>query len=219
MDRASIAAAPMTPPVKGPLQGGPDLTESLDVQTFTALSPGIGLGELRPAAGLPQRDAYGVRMRTPVAPSPARPFLSSQTEGTNPVHKAWSDLPAVAHAGAVSSGKGRLAKAKRTPAPASRTFSRCILAWGIDFLFVAVSLAAALALAELLVAIRTGETGSWLALAPMQWLAGQSPVTVVGGVYGMFAAYTLLFKLLAGRTFGESLLGLSGGWLLKRAPR
>lgn len=91
------------------------------------------------------------------------------------------------------------------------SFSRRFFAWGLDFLFVTLSLATVLALTTLLIAIRSGETDHPLTLAPVQWLVHLNPYGVIAGVYAVFFAYGLLFKGLAGRTLAETLLRLPRG--------
>ncbi len=157
--------------------------------SFTALSVGIGIGDLRS----PTLDSQRLARRSPgndadlvnKAPQPQRTAMAPMQ---------------------VSEPQGKAsAPAKRQ----GRGFSFRILAYGLDFFFVALTLAVALALATVLSAVRTGETDNWLATKPIQWLAGLDPYVIVGGVYAAFFAYALVFKLLAGKTFGEGLLGVS----------
>ncbi len=148
--------------------------------SFTALSVGIGIGDLRPPG--PPPSARNVVNKGPVIP------------------RVTHAIPQVADAPQV---RGQLPRVR------GRGFSYRILAYGLDFFFVALTLAVALALATVLSAVRTGETENWLAAKPIQWLAGLNPFAIVGGVYGAFFAYALVFKVLAGKTVGEGLLGVS----------
>lgn len=154
--------------------------------TFTALSVGIGIGDLKSPSLGGQRVAKGgpgpdVSVVHKVAMPPMAPLQVAEPQG----------------------------KALAKPQIKGRGFSHRILAYGLDFFFVALTLAVALALATLLSAVRTGETDNWLATKPIQWLASLNPYTIVGGVYAAFFAYALVFKVLAGKTVGEGLLGVS----------
>ncbi len=148
--------------------------------SFTALSVGIGIGALRPPG-----------------PAPSARNVVNKAPGDSQVTRA---IPQVADAPQV---RGQAPRVK------GLGFSHRILAYGLDFFFVALTLAVALALATVLSAVRTGETENWLATKPIQWLAGLNPFAIVGGVYGAFFAYALVFKVLAGKTVGEGLLGVS----------
>ena len=164
------------------------LMETIDAQGFTALSNGLGLGETRPA-----------QASKPVAPKPVAP-----THG-----QIWADGYRPEIGPEPKAKPVPVATMPRPEAPrASGGFSRRVLAYGLDFLFVAMSLGVALALATLLTAVRTGETDNLLGTGPVQWVAGANPYVLLAGVYAAFLAYGLLFKVLAGRTFGETLLRL-----------
>jgi hypothetical protein len=82
------------------------------------------------------------------------------------------------------------------------------MAWAVDFFFVTSSLALALAMATGIAAARAGSETSLLDLRPVTWLAGFAPYQILIGVYGVFLAYGLFFRVLVGRTFGESVVGL-----------
>ena len=157
---------------------------SRDSIAFQALSVGIGLGELRPPGKTPV---------TRVAPS-----LVHKVEAFEPEPLLALDAMA----------KARAPERQLNPKGPRRGWSVKLMAYGLDFFFVALTLVVALGLATVLSAVRTGETENWMATKPIQWLAGLNPYLIIGGVYGVFFAYTLVFKLLAGKTCGETLLGV-----------
>ena len=64
----------------------------------------------------------------------------------------------------------------------------------------------AIASSVLLTTWRHGEPDNWLDLKQLKWLSGLSPVVVLASVYGLYLVYSVLFKLVAGRTLGESLV-------------
>lgn len=162
---------------------GPRRVITSDEIRFEALSVGIGIGGLRPL------DSQRVRQA-------ARP-------GPAVVNKATT-IPAMPVQVIESPSNARNLPRAKGPGISVR-----LLAYGLDFFFVALTLGVALALATVLSAVRTGETENWLATKPIQWLAGLNPFAIVGAVYGAFIVYALLFKALAGKTVGESLLGVS----------
>jgi hypothetical protein len=180
---------------------------SIEAKGFTALSNGIGLGELKPRAGAKPRPAPTPRAApplslpvTPQAPAPGPVFMAPQ----GPAEGIASFSPAGVHR-SIPRGKRARLDAPR-PATGLPSFPRRLLAWGVDFLFVAATLAVGFTLATLLSAVRTGETEHPLALAPVQWLVDANPLVVLAGIYGAFLAYGLLFRLLSGRTVGQLLL-------------
>jgi hypothetical protein len=111
-------------------------------------------------------------------------------------------------AAAVSHAKTTQALALSAP---KLGFDMRLFAWSIDFVFVVACVGVAVALAVVLSAARAGDgegwfTRNWLVLPPMQWLAGVAPLYALGGVYGVYLLYHLVFKILAGATVGESLV-------------
>lgn len=156
------------------------LAEDLQLNDFTALSVGIGIGQAKP--------------KTRFAP-PVRPMATVAAKA--PV--VYQE-PIVRH------------EQPRPAAPQNRSklpFELRLVAWGLDLLFVALAALTALALATLLAAMRGGQppitADEWLAVRPVQWLAGLSIYAVLGGLYGIYGLYIGLFKIVAGRTLGESL--------------
>lgn len=174
-----------------------DFAETLDLTAFKALSSGIGIGKTKELA----------------APAQALPRKAEMPRSELP-------RPQVVQGG--SSGEARKGKAlkpskgakasRAAQAPAAGhagmrlSLERRLFAWGLDFFFVALSLAVLLAIFTVLAAVRSGASGDPFALAPVQWLFGLKPLEVLAAVYGLFFAYVLLFKVVAGRTLGESLL-------------
>lgn len=170
---------------------GPELQEladGLDKDAFKALSPGIGLGNVRPKGAAPRQHI---------------PVSSQVTQGESDLSRVT-----VVPAASVATSAPRKASATDAPAPQKRKFgfAKRILALGIDFLFVATSVCTALAIAAIFAAANSGGEIHWTALAPVEWIAAFSPLEILAGVYGTFAAYWLLFRLLVGGTLGESML-------------
>lgn len=177
--------------------------ESLDIKSFTALSQGLGLGELRPVG---KKETRGMPvMREPDLPI-ATPMPLQQTRA-NIVDKAQ-----LAHVGAEArSPIGGVAETAPAPRAISRrlSFERRLMAWSVDFLFVTSSLAMALSVVTAIAAARAAADTSILELRPVTWLAAFSPLQILGGVYAIYLVYNLTFKFAVGRTFGESLMGLA----------
>ena len=86
--------------------------------------------------------------------------------------------------------------------------TRRLLAWALDFLLVVATLTLAVAAMTAFSASR-GVSAAWVEQRPVQWLVQTSPLATLSLVYGVFLVYGLLFKLLVGRTCGETLLGVS----------
>jgi hypothetical protein len=107
-------------------------------------------------------------------------------------------------------------KPDKAPRPqrATLAFEKRLVAWSLDFFFVALTLAVLLALITVATAVRSGGGEDVFQLPPVQWLMGVNPLELVAGVYALFFAYVLLFKTVAGVTLGESLLRAR----LARAP-
>jgi hypothetical protein len=167
------------------------LADELQVGDFSALSAGIGIGK--------------TKARSPSCPAPEVRRASVERFPTPP-KAAGNDGGPVARVGDPSAGRS----AADAPRP-SRVLpiELKLVAWGTDLLFVALMTATALALAALLAAMRGGDApltiDEWLAVRPVQWLAGLSVYAALGGLYGIYGGYMLLFKVVAGRTLGESL--------------
>jgi hypothetical protein len=81
------------------------------------------------------------------------------------------------------------------------------LAWSLDLLLVAAALSSALALA-FAAHVWRGDSADWLAAKQVQWLLSLNPVVWLAGVYSLFLVYAIFFRILVGRTCGETLLGL-----------
>jgi hypothetical protein len=94
--------------------------------------------------------------------------------------------------------------------------ARRLFAYSFDFILVCATLVTGLLCAAVWQAAETGldPTTDWDSLAPVQWLSGFEVVEILGGVYAIFLAYTILFKAVAGWTVGESLLSL-----VRKAPK
>lgn len=177
---------------------------NLDLAAFKALSPGIGLGE--PRAVLQRAFAPAQQGVQHVRPS-------QQSVVHEGVARRATVMPLDPAMGKVMKPKKqKKAKAPKEPKQSTmrvRTmpFERRLVAWSIDFLFVLTSIATALALATVLAAVRKGDGSDWLSQAPLQWLAQFKALELLGGVYGAFLAYFVLFKGLAGASVGEAMLG------------
>ncbi len=116
---------------------------------------------------------------------------------------AAHDGQAVRAAQTAASAKAREKAKRRLP------LERKILAFGLDLSFVAFSLTVVFGLATVLAAVKGGvppkRLTDWLALPPLTWLATFRPEQLLLGTYALFAAYWLVFRLVAGRTLGGSL--------------
>lgn len=122
-----------------------------------------------------------------------------------------------ANGGAFAAHDGQAVRAAEAAASASTQqkakrrlpLERKILAFGLDLSFVAFSLTVVFGLATVLAAVKGGvppkRLTDWLALPPMTWLATFRPEQLLLGTYALFAAYWLVFRLVAGRTLGGSL--------------
>lgn len=198
--------------------------DNLDASSFRALSAGIGLGAVKPTQAppqtLPRQAAQGSSFApTPVAPTPVA-ARSLNGASSRPMKVTKPSRQAASH-GALKSSSRHAAKASQPKAPVASArpypvlgWERKLMAWGLDLVFVGSTLAVLVALVTLLAAARSGETNDVFTLAPIQWLTSINPLELVGGVYGLYFAYILLFKLVAGVTLGESLLRAR----LARAP-
>ena len=196
-----------------------NFADNLELGGFKALSAGIGFAVVKPA-------------------QPVTQTLARQGAHAVAAHpQTWVTAPAVAaHAPREQAKRAKARNVKKdggvarkgtgtapvsvTTAPAASkrraplAFETRLVAWGLDFFFVALSLAVLLALFTVLTAVRSGGADDVFALAPVRWLMGVNRLELVAGVYALFFVYVLLFKLVAGVTLGESLLRAR----LARAP-
>lgn len=161
------------------------LAEDLQLGDFTALSVGIGIGQ--------------TQARTRLTPPQA---MATAAARMPQVFAAGPSFPAPA-LNVSNPPSSRSAPAGKIP------FELRLVAWGLDLMFVALAAFTALALATLLAAMRGGQppmtADEWMAVRPMQWLASLPIYAWLGGLYGIYGAYMALFKIVAGRTLGESL--------------
>lgn len=169
--------------------------------TFTALSPGIGFGEVKKPQAQPR-----------VGATPA--LVDKGARSAAPVQRAVvpSPMPAAPMPGAQAP----------VPAPAKPgmklSLERKLMAWAVDFVFVTSTLAVAAGGATALAAYKAGKSANWLELKPVTWLAAVSPYEILAGVYAIYLAYNLMFRFVVGRTFGESLLGIRARRVFRGAP-
>ncbi len=197
-----------------------EFADQLDLAAFKALSTGIGIGAVKTIQPAPQTMPRQGARAGPTAPPhgwmpqvevpPPDPRRGAHPgQANSPVKKAKKrKTPKAATPGAARAAplpKAAAPRAGRSPRP-RLGLERKLVAWGLDFFFVGFSLFVLLALVTLLTAVRTGETEDVFALAPVQWLMGINPLQLVAGVYALFFAYVILFKLVAGVTLGETLL-------------
>jgi hypothetical protein len=165
------------------------LVETIDVRLFQALSPGIGLGDLRTA-----RQAASVCTATPVSQT-----ARQETAVANVVTAAPTSVNRVNVASTTV----------KTPSGVKGSpWEKFFLAWSLDFFFVASCLVMVLAAACALFVYQHGIPETPLNLPPLRWLAAVSPVKVLAAVYAVFIGYAAIFRVLAGRTIGEASLGL-----------
>ena len=175
--------------------------------------PGIG-PEARPLAAAPAPVAPPKPLKGRKARQALKAAKAAQAKAAKAARAAQASQAARAPKAAKASKASKAAMGSLAPAPRGG-FSRRLFAYGLDFFFVAVSLGVALGLATLLTAVRTGETDNLLGAAPVQWVVSAKPYVLLAVVYGAFLAYGLLFKVLAGRTCGETLLRVRP----RQAPR
>jgi hypothetical protein len=203
MDRMSSAKMPA---MWGQAHELRAFAEQLEPRVFTALSQGLGFGELRPkvekTAATPEMNvdaAHASRTRLAPSPSPASPSLTTPRTAAN----APSALPQ-ASARLVDKAQAATTAPPRAKAGLEQRF----MAGAVDLLFVTASLAVALAAATWLAGSRAGGEVSVLELRPVAWLAAFAPYQILLGVYGIYLAYNVLFRAVRARTFGAALLGL-----------
>ena len=189
------------------------LLENVENQEFKALSVGLGLGSVqRPSRKASNSAAAQNRAATlttaPVKSAPPKvlttksaPTKSAPTKSA-PTKSAQPGVPRVSSA--QQPALGAKVKVPKDGAPLPRR----LLAWAVDFLLVVATLASAVAAMTLFGASR-GVGAAWVEQRPIQWLVQTSPLITLSLVYGVFLVYCLLFKLLVGRTCGETLLGVS----------
>lgn len=182
--------------------------ENLDAKGFTALSQGLGLGELR-AAGKVEKRAAPV-MREPELPVSTPANYAAAASARRQGQGSDGESYVVDKASSVQVAQVRAEAPERAYVTTRRlSFERRLMAWSIDFLFVTSSLAIALATVTALAAARAKADVSLLDLRPVAWISGFAPYQILLGVYAVYLTYTLTFKFAVGRTFGESLVGLA----------
>ena len=181
------------------------LIQAIDKLEFKALSPGLGLGQVRPAGLHKSRPLSGPPsqgLATPATQPSAVAMTSGQPAPAVSTHRPSSPLLQAARSRAAGGVGGQAAQPLREAG-----LGRLVLAWSLDLLFVALALFGSLALAFAAHAWR-GDSASWLAGRPVQWLLSLNPMISLAAVYALFLVYALFFRMLVGRTCGETLLGL-----------
>lgn len=146
----------------------------------------------RPAVDHAMLAHYGMRELDQPQPAPRGAADAARKQGAAP-----------------KKAKVRPAAPPQPSGPRILTWEKRLVAWSLDFLFVASSLVVCLALALLLAAMRAGNPDDWWTLKPIRWLGLFRPYEVLGGVYGSFFGYYALFRILAGKTLGEGLMARS----------
>ena len=176
------------------------LLENVENQEFKALSVGLGLGSVqRPSRKSKAAQSRAETLTTaPLKPAPltATPLTATQL--------TTATLRASRKSGAQRQPLGATAKATKD----SAHLTRRLLAWALDFLLVVATLTLSVATMTAFSVSRSA-SGTWVEQRPVQWLVQTSPLATLSLVYGVFLVYGLLFKLLVGRTCGETLLGVS----------
>ena len=110
---------------------------------------------------------------------------------------------------AASGQVARTSVAPAPPAPPARPrggLERRLFAWMLDFLLVTATLAVAFAGVTVFAATHARGKGPLLDLPPLALVGGTRPLILLACVYGAWLFYMLFFKLVAGRTLGESLM-------------
>ncbi|MCX6105895.1 MAG: hypothetical protein NTY08_08710 [Proteobacteria bacterium] len=184
------------------------LLENVENQEFKALSVGLGLGSVqRPSRKGSNATAARSRADTlTTAPLKSAPSKALPTKALP--HKTFPTKAAQMMAPRVSSMQRQaLGTTAKTPED-NTNLTRRLLAWALDFLLVVATLTLAVAAMTAFSASR-GVSAAWVEQRPVQWLVQTSPLATLSLVYGVFLVYGLLFKLLVGRTCGETLLGVS----------
>ena len=179
------------------------LLENVENQEFKALSVGLGLGSVqRPRRKGSNATAAQSRADTlTTAPLKSAPPKVLPTK-VLPTKSAQMMAPRVS-----SMQRQALGTTAKTPED-NTNLTRRLLAWALDFLLVVATLTLAVAAMTAFSASR-GVSAAWVEQRPVQWLVQTSPLATLSLVYGVFLVYGLLFKLLVGRTCGETLLGVS----------
>lgn len=192
-------------------------SENLNSAQFRALSSGLGLGTLKAAGSRGTRQVPAPTQTHQVQPGAfgAGNYSSPQTlgpqvaAGPQRAGHAQGSTDKRAHRARGASAKPARRWFGKEGAPVAleprlpRSFASRISVWTFDFLVVVVSLAVAFAAAVVISMVKTGETDNWLALRPVKFLSERSGVEVLASVYAIFAVYMIVFKLGAGKTFGE----------------
>lgn len=192
-----------------------ELAENLDFRGFQALSPGLGLGELK-AVDKPNfvsRDPAGALLEGPAtgaSPHRASPMMTSGIPAVSPgdISNPRSEgVSAQAPTNQVSkrppAGGGRVGKSPR----GVLRFMRLAYAWSIDLSLVVICLGIALVCAAAALSVGEGKEDFWFDGGPIAWMLSFEIWEACGIVGAVFLMYLAVFKLLAGRTFGESLAG------------
>lgn len=179
------------------------LLENVENQEFKALSVGLGLGSVqRPSRKGSKATAAQSRADTLTT----APLKSAPSKALP--HKALPTKAAQMMAPRVSSTQRQALDAPAKTPRDNTHLTRRLLAWALDFLLVVATLTLAVAAMTAFSASR-GASAAWVEQRPVQWLVQTSPLATLSLVYGVFLVYGLLFKLLVGRTCGETLLGVS----------
>lgn len=170
--------------------------ENLDITQFSALSQGIGVGELKPKQNNPAPhnaskvfSQQTLTKRRQIPQTPMQQEFPAAQQMQRPVHK--DSTPPLNKGGGFFS-------------------LRRLEALSLDLLLVITAFAFSLALAALVSGLKNGiNSDGWIDLAAFKWVRQFSGVELSAMVGGLLVGYIALFKLSMGQTPGENLSGCS----------
>jgi hypothetical protein len=220
-----------------------EFAESIELGDFQALSSGLGIGELRPvdhpkaavrtnhyqAMGEPREP---LTSQTHTTAKPERNMASATTPAMSPSMNSTMNstmsstmMPGarmgVGVASQASSQAASESMPKKVGGRLGRMFHR-LYAWSIDMSLVVISMALAMVCAAAALTVGEGQEEFWYEGGPLAWLLKFEIWELGSIVLGVFLMYLLVFRLVAGNPFGESLtsgLGKKSRPAVKKSSR
>jgi len=161
--------------------------ENLEIAQFTALSQGIGMGELVPKKSEMVRPSVTTKMSPPKNQAFSKPLPP-------PVHNEQYQ----------KSNRPMSVNSKGKPFINWRRLEAVV----VDLLFLATAIAASIAFAALVSTLKNGvNSDGWLNLSVLKWVRELTLIHLCTMGASLLVGYVLLFKVAMGQTPGENFSG------------
>lgn len=180
------------------------MAEHIEEISIRPLSAGIGLGATRPVFKMRNENSeFAANVSVPATPWNATHNLTTASEMMLPP----ADQIAMASSSAVPAQKVARKKIKIWRPKMQVAWQRLLLAHLADLIVVSMSLLVAFAVASVFFApLKTmARPAAFLQWEPVKFVLELSAWQTVAALYGIFAMYWLVFRVVVGNTLGQNL--------------